>query len=144
MPNDGKATGRCLCGAVKIKLTGNHKDVGVCHCGMCRHWSGGPLMAVEAGQDIEIEGKDNVASYRSSEWAERAFCKTCGSNLYYRLVEADDYMVCAGILDDQEGFALTTQVFIDEKPGFYDFANETKTMTGAELFALYAPPADKG
>jgi hypothetical protein len=29
------------------------------------------------------------------------------------------------------------QVFIDEKPGFYCFANETHTMTGAELFAQF-------
>ena len=32
---------------------------------------------------------------------------------------------------------LTTEVFIDEKPGFYAFAQETNQMTGAELFALF-------
>ena len=29
------------------------------------------------------------------------------------------------------------QVFIDEKPSMYRFANETEDMTGAEVFAKY-------
>ncbi len=141
MPDDGKATGRCLCGAVTITVTGDHREVGVCHCGMCRRWAGGPNMAIEVGKDIDIEGKEQVTVYRSSAWAERAFCRTCGSNLYYRIVDADDYVICAGILDDQGGLTLASQIFIDEKPDFYDFANDTKTMTGAEVFAMYAPQA---
>ena len=143
MSDDKTATGRCLCGAIQVKVTGRHKHVGICHCSMCRRWSGGPNMAVEVGQDVEIEGKEHIATYRSSDWAERAFCKTCGSNLYYRIVAADDYILCAGILDDPAGFVMTDQVFIDDKPAFYDFANDTKTMTGAEVFAMYAPAADK-
>ncbi len=143
MPDDDRMTGRCLCGAVKITVTGDHKDVGVCHCDMCRRWGSGPAMALHVGQDIEIEGKDHVTAYRSSDWAERGFCKTCGSNLYYRLVEADSYVVFAGLFSNQDGMTLKSQIFIDEKPAFYDFANETTNMTGAEVFALYAPPADQ-
>jgi hypothetical protein len=30
--------------------------------------------------------------------------------------------------------------FIDEKPSFYNFSNETTNMTGAEFFAMFAPP----
>jgi len=143
MSDNGKATGRCLCGTVKIRLTGDHKDVSVCHCAMCRRWGSGPNMAIDVGNGIEIEGKEHVTGYRSSDWAERAFCTKCGSNLYYRIVEADHYVLCAGILDDQAGLALTSQVFIDDKPDFYDFANETRNMTGAEVFAMYAPAGDE-
>ena len=142
MSHDNKATGRCLCGAVKIKLTKDHKEVGVCHCSMCRRWGSGPNMAIDVGKDIEIEGKDHVTVYRSSDWAERASCKTCGSNLYYRIVEAYDYVVCAGILDEPGDLVLANQIFVDEKPEFYDFANDTKKMTGAEVFAMYAPSVD--
>ena len=139
MPDDSKMTGKCLCGAVKIAVSGSHRDVGICHCSMCRRWGSGPNMAIDVGSDIEIDGRDNVTAYRSSPWAERAFCKTCGSNLYYRIVDADQYVVCAGVLDDPAGLTLTNQIFIDDKPNFYAFANETKTMTGAEVFAMYAP-----
>jgi hypothetical protein len=142
MSDEVKATGRCLCGAVKIKLTGDHKDVGICHCSMCRRWGSGPNMAMDVGKGIEIEGKEHVTAYRSSKWAERAFCKNCGSNLYYRIVETDDHIICAGIIDDPSGLVLKRQMFIDQKPAFYDFANDTENMTGAEMFAMYAPSPD--
>lgn len=142
--DSSKATGRCLCGAVTITLTGEQKDVGVCHCNMCRRWGSGPNMAIEVGKDIEIDGREHVTAYRSSEWAERAFCSKCGSNLYYRVIDADDYVICAGILEDQGSLVLTSQIFIDSKPEFYEFANDTKNMTGAEVFAIYAPSDDKG
>ncbi len=143
MPDDGKATGSCLCGAVKIRSTREHRDVGVCHCSMCRRWGSGPNMAIDVGKDIEIEGREHVTVYRSSDWAERAFCRACGSNLYYRIVGTDDHVVCAGILDDQGGLKMTSQIFIDDKPAFYEFANDTKKMTGAEVFAMYAPSDGK-
>ena len=142
MSDDAKATGRCLCGAVTITLTAQHRHVGICHCIMCRRWNGGPNMAIEIGKDIEIAGKEHITAYRSSEWAERAFCKICGSNLYYRILETNDHAVCVGILDDPAELTLTTEIFIDEKPGFYQFANDTKTMTGAEVFAAFTPGGD--
>lgn len=145
MPDDRNITGTCLCGAVNITVTADHTDVGICHCNMCRRWGGGPAMGIEAvkASDIDIAGQDSIATYRSSEWAERAFCGICGTNLYYRLVEADEYSVCAGIFDDADRFVLTMQIFIDEKPAFYTFANETKNLTGDEVFALFAPPDSK-
>jgi len=47
-------------------------------------------------------------------------------------------MMSAGLFDDQGRFIFEEQVFIDEKPSFYCFANETNDMTGAEVFAKYA------
>mgnify|MGYP000571980733 FL=1 len=32
------------------------------------------------------------------------------------------------------------QIFSDEKPDYYDFADQTKMMTGEEVFAAFAPP----
>jgi hypothetical protein len=48
-------------------------------------------------------------------------------------------MIPVGVFDDGYDLVFENQVFIDEKPSFYQFANETKDMTGAELFALYGP-----
>lgn len=143
MSDASKTTASCLCGAVKITVSGEHREVGACHCSMCRRWGGGPALAVDVGKDVAIEGQDNISVYRSSDWAERAFCKSCGSNLFYRLRQTGDHYLYAGLFDNQDDFALTAQVFIDEKPGYYAFANETKNMTGAEIFAMYAPPAEQ-
>ena len=48
----------------------------------------------------------------------------------------------AGLFDDDKAFVFDNQVFIDEKPSYYCFANETENMTGAEVFAKYAPPSE--
>lgn len=140
MPDSQQTTGNCLCGGVKIAISIDHNEVGACHCKMCRKWSSGPYMAIEPEKATIVEGQEHIATYRSSEWAERGFCKTCGSNLFYRLVEADKYYVSAGLFGMEDRMALSMQVFIDEKPSYYDFANQTKTMTGPEIFAMFAPP----
>jgi hypothetical protein len=50
--------------------------------------------------------------------------------------------MAAGIFGDDQSFVFDHQVFIDEKPAYYDFANKTEDMTGAELFAKFAPQSD--
>ncbi len=50
-------------------------------------------------------------------------------------------MMPVGLFDDDKNFMFSHQVFIDEKPSYYGFANETNDMTGAEIFAKFAPPS---
>jgi hypothetical protein len=131
--------GGCLCGKVRFTASPQDKDVGACHCGMCRRWSAGPFMVRDCATTLSVEDKTNLGVYRSSEWAERAFCKQCGTPLYYRLIGQDHYFVSAEAFDDRAGYVFTHQVFIDEKPAYYDFANKTHDMTGAEVFAAFGP-----
>lgn len=49
-------------------------------------------------------------------------------------------MIPVGFFDDSDDLVLDHEVFIDEKPAFYSFAEKTEQMTGAELFAKFAPP----
>jgi hypothetical protein len=108
---------------------------------MCRRWSSGPFFEVTC-QKVAFEGAENIGRIRSSDWAERGFCTRCGSNLFYHIVDADDYQIAAGLIDDPSALQLTLQVFTDRKPPFYTLAEKTKTMTGAEVFAAFAPPQD--
>ena len=134
--------GSCLCGAVRITAKSMSQHVGACHCRMCRKWGGGPLMAVDCGTDVSIEGGEHISVFESSAWAERGFCNKCGSHLFYRLKDSSQHIMPAGLFDDDQTFVFDNQVFIDEKPAFYSFANETKDMTAAEVFEKYAPPSD--
>ena len=97
----------------------------------------GRWMAVDCGVDVSIDGKDNLSVFESSSWAERSFCNKCGSHLFYRLKASGQYIIPAGIFEGQQAFVFDHQVFIDEKPSFYSFANETQDMTGAEIFAKF-------
>jgi hypothetical protein len=138
-----EAKGRCLCGAVGVLARTMSTSLGACHCAMCRKWTGGPLMTVDCGQAVTFEGEDDISVFDSSPWAQRAFCRKCGSHLYYRLKDANQYVVPAGLFEDTGGLVFEQQIFIDEKPPFYCFGNETRNLTGAEVFALYAPAPDK-
>lgn len=131
--------GSCLCGAVKISAKTMSNKVGACHCSMCQKWTGGPFMAIDCGTDVSIQGEENVTIFNSSEWGERGFCKKCGSNLFYRLKHDNKYILPVGLFDGAEGLIFDHQIFIDEKPEYYCFANETHNMTGAEVFAMFAP-----
>ncbi|MFW6092442.1 MAG: GFA family protein [Pseudomonadota bacterium] len=128
--------GRCLCGGVSITAP-RHRGFEVCHCGMCRRWGGGPMMAVHCGRDVEIANRDGVRTFDSSEWAERAFCATCGTHLYYRLKPADEYVVPVGLFQDDGPFELREQIFIDRKPEDYAFSADTPLLTEADVFERY-------
>jgi len=128
--------GGCLCGAVRYRATIDHPRFGACHCPMCQKWTGGPLLNVQASE-VVFEGTPAV--YASSDWAERGFCSTCGSSLFYRLRASKGPLHLAyGSLDDVEGLTFTHQVFIDRKPDGYQFGNETGTMTSAEVMAMFS------
>ena len=129
--------GSCLCGAVKINAEKIKHNVSVCHCSMCRKWTGGPLLAIETEGQVSFEDEDNIECFKSSEWAERGFCKTCGSYLFYHLLGNDSYIVPVGLLDVDDKLFLEHQIFIEEKPDYYSFLQKTKNMTGAEVFAEF-------
>lgn len=137
-------SGGCLCGAVRFAATPADSGVGACHCSMCRRWSAGPFLVRDCGTTLKIADESKLGVYRSSEWAERAFCKTCGTPLYYRLIDKGMYFVSAEAFDDVTDVTFTSQIFIEEKPAYYEFANKTHNLTGAEVFAAFAPPEAKG
>ena len=140
MTENHSLAGRCLCGAVKFQATANNLDVSACHCSMCRRWSAGPYMEVTC-QMVAFDGEEHIGRIRSSDWAERGFCRECGSNLFYHIIGSSDYQLSAGLFDDPSQFTLSMQVFIDNKPDYYEFSNKTDTMTAAEVIAAYAPPS---
>ncbi|MDH3431439.1 MAG: GFA family protein [Gammaproteobacteria bacterium] len=137
MSDEMQRKGACLCGAVRITATTENNSVGACHCKMCRRWGGGPFMELTCTSDVAIDGKEHITVFDSSAWAERGFCNQCGTHLFYRLKKTGQHMIPVGFFDDDDEVVFDHQVFIDEKPSFYRFANETRNMTGVELFARY-------
>ncbi len=145
-----RLSGRCLCGAVTITArpdTGDLNDggLGACHCDMCRRWTSSAFVEFSAKVgSVSIKGPAKV--FQSSEWAERAFCEKCGSPLWYRVTaggaDSNSYQLSAGLFENAAGLPLNLEVFIDEKPQAYAFEGDRKRMTGAELFAMFAPPEE--
>jgi hypothetical protein len=135
--------GACLCGAVTFSVTLKNQHVDACHCDMCRSWCAGPFMGVACDGGPVFEDDGALGVYRSSEWAERLFCKSCGASLFYRTIEGGYIIAAADAVDLSDAAEFTLQVFIDEKPGYYAFANATKMMTAQECFDAFAAGQDE-
>ena len=125
--------GKCLCGAVRIVANVDSHSVGACHCSMCRKWGGGPLLVVHCSTPPQFEGLA-PSVHDSSEWAQRGFCGRCGTHLYYRLKDKNSYAIPVGLLDGGEDWEFKLQIFIEQKPAWYCFVNQTTELTGEQAF----------
>ena len=132
--------GQCLCGAVEFTVEVPKPEVDCCHCSMCQRWAAGPAMMVHVGTP-QIKDASALGTYDSSDWAQRQFCTKCGTSLFYRLKDGSFTALPLPVLKNAKGFAFNTEIFIEEKPEYYDFAGERKRMTGAEVFAAFAGDA---
>lgn len=135
-------SGRCLCGAVTFTAEQVEHHNHACHCGMCRRWSGGAGFLGAACTGVTFAGEpDQLGRYASSNWAERGFCRRCGTTLFYFLNPTRSYTMSVGAFDDQSPFRLTREIFIDKKPPGYAFAGDHERWTEEETFARLTPPS---
>lgn len=110
-------TGYCLCGAVTIKVAGEYDPrVGACHCRMCQRWSGGLFLCFKAhASAVTVTG--DVTLYRSSTFADRAFCSRCGSHLWFNDVEDNgdhkSYELMPGLFDAAHNWPLRSEIYVD-------------------------------
>ncbi|WP_370335578.1 GFA family protein [Parvularcula marina] len=135
----GERTGSCLCGGIEFTVTPGSDKVGACHCKMCRKVAAGPFMTIGCDSDFRVTtGEDMLGVFVSSEWAERGFCKGCGSPLFWRLRDGSMMQLSVNSLDDPGTLTFDHEVFIDHKPDYYSFAQKTHQMTEAEVLAAFA------
>lgn len=84
---------------------------------------------------VAFKGEEHIERYASSEWAERGFCKKCGTNLFYHLKEPNNYIMWLGSFNDQTPFSLAGEIYIDSKPDSYALAGDHPRQTEAEFLA---------
>lgn len=134
---DPPLEGRCLCGAVTVRLKRAKPGIDVCHCDMCKRWCGGPFFSLHGvtRDDYTLEGEDAVHGYRSSEWAERASCARCGSNLWFHFEPAGTVSFAAGLFALPRDWRIDEQIFVDEMPPWAELAADGPRKTGAETIA---------
>jgi hypothetical protein len=127
--------GRCLCGGVRFEVEPvTYRGIQVCHCGQCRRWGAGPYMAVTAGGETRIVEGDTLAWYRSSTHGERGFCTRCGSVLFWRQPgAATGWEVSVNALDAEHDLDIEEHIWIEDKPGWYDFADDAPRRTAADI-----------
>ena len=139
-----KDTGSCLCGAVRFEVALAEPVFSICHCGMCRRWSGGPFEAAHCAGAPTFMQDEELTWYRSSDWGERGFCGRCGTNLFWRLADKPDVIaVSAEALDNADDLTLDRHIYIDKKPARYDFADDRPRVTEAEFLAEWQAQSEE-
>ena len=134
-------TGRCLCGAVRYTMTTDETGLGGCSCEQCRRHTGSLLITLDGPADAVRFTAGKPAVFASSSWAERGFCRDCGSTLFYRVTAgpmAGHTCMAAGTLDSLDGLGLSREVFADGAQGAYALAGTHERLTGEETMKKYS------
>ncbi len=131
--------GSCLCGSVNYRVNGDLRAVWQCHCRRCQKVTGNFMAASGAlAANIIVEEFDALRWYRPLDdpTVAYAFCRGCGSSLFWRVVDQGDqpehWSICAGTLDDAVGL-LTEAVW---------FSDHAAAHTHLDPTAVHLPATD--
>jgi hypothetical protein len=119
-----RATGRCLCGAVRYEVEGPLRDVTLCHCGECRRWHGHVCAATSVRSEhlrfVTDSGLRWIDSPQSAAHARRGFCGDCGSSLFWDAPDRDTISIAAGTLDPPTGLRTVRQIYTEDAGDYYE------------------------
>ena len=85
MAQDKVFEGKCFCGTVQYRVTGEPAGMGYCHCESCRSWSAGPVNAFTLWKPSAVEvtqGADQIGKFNKTPRSGRQWCKKCGGHLF--------------------------------------------------------------
>jgi hypothetical protein len=71
-----------------------------------------------------LEGEGAVRWFKSSNHAERGFCRTCGSSLFWRPADGTRMSVAAGAIDPPTGLSIAHHIFVAEQSDYYDIRDD--------------------
>ena len=111
------ATGGCLCGAVRYRVSGPPRALSLCHCASCRRAAGGPSLAWAIFPEDKVDIlSGEITVFESSPGVTRGFCARCGTSLTYaRANRPGLFDVTTGSLDDPGAFAPTKEIWTEER-----------------------------
>lgn len=122
---EASVKGSCLCGQVSFELTDKLRQVVYCHCQQCRKTSGHfvAATAVDSGH-LVFSSDAGLSWYRSSDLAQRGFCKECGSSLFWRPEHGEYVAVMAGSLESPTGIRDSRHIYVDDAGDYYDLHDD--------------------
>jgi hypothetical protein len=115
--NTSSAEGRCLCGTVRYRVSGEPVATTLCHCRSCRRASGGTNVAWAVFDKSRFEwlGNEPVA-YSSSSGIEWLHCDRCGSLVGYTRASRPDHMdITTGTLDEPDRYPPAVEIWLEHK-----------------------------
>jgi hypothetical protein len=106
--SDTNLVGGCLCGAVRLTISGSPYRVGICHCLDCRKHHGAVFYAAAIFPVDAVSITGATSAYRS-----RHFCPVCGSSLF--ACTDDEIEVHLGCLDAPSQLRPTYESWVSRR-----------------------------
>jgi hypothetical protein len=107
-------TGGCQCRRIRYTVKIGSDDAYLCHCGYCRHATGGASIAFKNVRFADVAWTAAPPDwYRSSPIARRPFCSTCGTPLGFQFLDGENMDLTIGSFDDPSRFRPTSNFGIE-------------------------------
>lgn len=109
--------GGCACGQVRYQIEDQPNNTTNCYCTQCRAAVGAPLVTwSEFPRSAVTFTSGEPKWFKSSDWAERGFCETCGTALTFRYIEGDALDIATATLDEPDTFPSEDHLWVSSKP----------------------------
>lgn len=113
------AQGRCNCGEVAFEVDGSLQGVIVCHCSICRRYTGANGIAVLLAPNAAfrwLRGEDQITTWHKPNGAWSAhFCSICGSALPGPNSETNFFIPAGSLVRGDDELRVTDHVFVDSR-----------------------------
>ncbi len=124
-----RATGGCLCGAVRFEVRGRLLDIINCHCSKCRRFNGNVgAYTATLRENLVIVKAEALKWYRSTQDETpnvyRGFCGECGSSLFWDPRNKPNICLAAGAIDPPTELKTGGHVWISQKGDYYEIADD--------------------
>ena len=124
-------SGGCQCGAVRFDIAAGAANATVCHCRMCQRATGNAFAPLYEVESDKIRWSGTPATWASSNLAERGFCATCGTPIFYRGIDRDTTEIMAGTLPPDFAYDPVANHGIEARVGWLDHLGD---LPGRETF----------
>lgn len=129
------AHGHCNCGAVAFEIDADLRDVYVCHCSICRRYTGGNGIAVVVVPNDAFrwrKGEDCITTWKKpdADWLS-AFCRVCGSALPGANDAAHTFVPAGLITDGGEALTVAHHIFVGSRAVWDEIGDDGTRHTGA-------------
>tara|TARA_Y100000590_G_scaffold422302_1_gene526854 strand:- start:51 stop:485 length:435 start_codon:yes stop_codon:yes gene_type:complete len=114
----------CLCGGIKFKTKGYHRNIYNCHCVQCvkTHGHHAAYTCVKE-KNIKFIKKRTLKWFKSSKKGKRGFCKKCGASIFYKItakrVGNEDLHISAGMFKKPLKLKTIANIYTKSKLDYY-------------------------
>ncbi len=116
--------GECLCAAVRFEVTPPTRWCLHCHCTLCRKAHGAPFVTwfgIGKDQLRMTRGDATLRWCDSSNHGRRAFCQTCGTQLFFESSKWPDQIdIVRALVDGPIDRAPSAHVYVAYKADWLD------------------------